>query len=137
MNSVEIEEAVSSLALEKFGRNRRVTLASAASILNLADALSEPEALRAVDVLTFEKSYELVPATSADLQRVGVARLSDIAHQLLHGDLLPLHPRAVRDYLRGAGRLGEVRSPQHSCHPRPSGSAPIPDSPESGLGATT
>lgn len=46
---------------------------------------SEPKALRAVDVLTFERSHELVPATSQDLQRVGVARLSDIAHQL-HGD---------------------------------------------------
>lgn len=51
-----------------------------------AAADAEPKALRAVDVLTFEKSHELVPATSADLQRVGVARLSDIAHQLLHGD---------------------------------------------------
>lgn len=51
-----------------------------------AAADSEPDALRAVDVLTFEKSHELVPATSADLQRVGVARLSDIAHQLLQGD---------------------------------------------------
>jgi hypothetical protein len=47
---------------------------------------SEPKALRAVDVLTFEKSHELVPATSADLQRVGVARLRDIEHLLLHGD---------------------------------------------------
>lgn len=27
-----------------------------------------------------------MPATSADLQRVGVARLGDIAHRLLHGD---------------------------------------------------
>lgn len=47
---------------------------------------SELKALRAVDVLTFEKSHELVPATSADLQRVGMARLNDIAHQLRHGD---------------------------------------------------
>ncbi|TCA32753.1 hypothetical protein E0H70_10390 [Rhizobium leguminosarum bv. viciae] len=51
-----------------------------------AAADSEPKALRALDVLTFEKSHELVPATSAELQRVAVARLSDIAHQLLHGD---------------------------------------------------
>lgn len=51
-----------------------------------AAADAEPEALRAKDVLTFERSHELVPATSADLQSVGVARLGDIAHQLLHGD---------------------------------------------------
>jgi hypothetical protein len=51
-----------------------------------AAADSESDALRTVDVLTFEKSHELVPATSADLQRVGVARLRDIEHQLLHGD---------------------------------------------------
>lgn len=47
---------------------------------------SEPAALRASDVLTFEKEHDLVPATSTDLQRVGVARLGDIEHRLLHGD---------------------------------------------------
>ena len=51
-----------------------------------AAADAEPEALRSQDVLTFEKSHELVPATSADLQSVGVARLRDIEHELLHGD---------------------------------------------------
>jgi hypothetical protein len=51
-----------------------------------ASADSEPTAMRTEDVLTFERDGVLVPATSADLQRVGVARLDDIGHALLHGD---------------------------------------------------
>lgn len=51
-----------------------------------AAADSETEPMTTADVLTFEKSHDLVPATSADLQRVGVARLGDISHQLLNGD---------------------------------------------------
>jgi hypothetical protein len=47
---------------------------------------SEPTPMRAHDVLIFERYHDLVPATSADLQRVGIARLSDIEHSLLHGD---------------------------------------------------
>ena len=76
-------------AIQRFGRKSRLSRlgsSPARAGVRACSGDSEPKALRAVDVLTFEKSHELVPATSADLQRVGVARLSDIAHQLWHGD---------------------------------------------------
>lgn len=51
-----------------------------------AAADSETAPWRSQNVRAFETDFETVPATSADLQRVGVARLDDITHQLLHGD---------------------------------------------------
>lgn len=55
-------------------------------ILGRAEADAESERWRAEDVRGFEAAFETMPATSADLQRVGIARLGEITHQLLHGD---------------------------------------------------
>jgi hypothetical protein len=38
------------------------------------------------DVRAFETDFDTAPSTSADLQRIGVARLGDIEQHLLHGD---------------------------------------------------
>lgn len=53
---------------------------------NRAAADAETAPWRSADVRAFEVDFETAPSTSADLQRVGVARLEDIEQHLLHGD---------------------------------------------------
>lgn len=53
---------------------------------NRAAADAETAPWRSVDVRSFETNFETAPSTSADLQRVGVARLEDIEQHLVHGD---------------------------------------------------
>jgi hypothetical protein len=47
---------------------------------------SESAPWRTADVRAFEADFESVPATSDDLQRVGISRLDDIEQHLLNGD---------------------------------------------------
>jgi len=51
-----------------------------------AEADGEAAAWRSGDLRAFETDFDSVPATSADLQRVALARLEEIEHELLHGD---------------------------------------------------
>ena len=51
-----------------------------------AEADSKTAPWRPQDVREFECDFERVPGTSQDLQHVGIIRLEDIEHHLLHGD---------------------------------------------------
>ena len=51
-----------------------------------AEADSEMEPWGPQDVSKFEHNFESVPSTSQDLQNVGMIRLAEIEHHLLHGD---------------------------------------------------
>jgi hypothetical protein len=53
---------------------------------NRAAADAETAPWGSADVRAFETNFDTSPSTSADLQRVGVARLEDIEQHLLHGD---------------------------------------------------
>lgn len=82
-----------------------------------AGADSESAPWRSQDVRAFEVDFETLPATSADLQRVGVARLDEIEHDLLHGDFnqglvvarLP-HEVDVQNWIANSLRATQGRS---------------------------